>query len=165
MPSPSNSLSILHDACPPDEKERQIQFVHVSDHNIAKPASCTATARSHVMKRFHRRKQLDSSQRLENFRYVTGQEVFKKRKRPTTTQMKPTLLSPEATVVAPAKLDPFDCLAANASELPALLANRKSSSNSNLRTQDLTSDNTIVNDLTKTRTSIATVRLTDRIKH
>ena len=125
MPSPSSAFSYLQEALPPDENKCQIQFVHVGGQTTANPASCTANARSHVMKRFHRRKQLDLTQRLENFRCVTGEEVEKKHKKPTAPQRKAVLVSPRTTVIAPAKFDPFNCLAVDASSLPALMSNRK----------------------------------------
>ena len=56
---------------------------------------------------------------------MTGEEVQRKRKKPTASQRKAVLASPRAAVIAPAKLDPFDCLAVDVSDLPALMSNRK----------------------------------------
>ena len=123
MPTSNPSMIASKDHRPPNELDLEVQFVRVERQNATKPASCTATARSHVMKRFHRRKQLDLSQRLENFRYVTEQ-VQKKGKRSAVTTKECAVSNPKDEISI-SKLDHFECLVADISELPVLLGHRE----------------------------------------
>ena len=125
MKSPPKISPGFRDTVPSSDFEHGFSFVHVDQQSTVKPASCTATARSYVMKRFHRRKQLDDRQRLENFRNVTGAEVQKKPKKPANTRKMSSITSPTSTTVSPSTLDPFLCFAADTSELPTLLGHRE----------------------------------------
>ena len=106
----------------------RIQFVHVDDPGTGANASCTTSARSYVMKRFHRQRQEDARKRQVNFRYVTADQMQSKhrsRRIQTPADQENTLYGPP-DLTWEGKLDPFDSLAVDVSELPGLLRNRKS---------------------------------------
>lgn len=111
------------DNCP-----SEFQFVHVDDPNAVAPASCTAVARSYVLKKFHRQKQQDARKRQVNFRYVTVDQMQSKRRlrkaRAPADHEDSTRCSRDSTWDG--KLDPFNCLATDVSELPTLLQDRRS---------------------------------------
>lgn len=115
----------------PNKSKCKIEFVHVGQENAAGSASCTTVARSHVMKRFHRQKQLTTRENLQNFCHVTTEQIQKKLKRRAPHEIEGAMQHPGDTI-AVERLDPFDCFAADTSELPILLENRKFASLGNI---------------------------------
>ena len=99
------------------------QFVLVGGRNAIKPAAaCTAQGRSYVMKQYHRQKQSAASLQKppKTKKPLRDQQSHKQHalERRTSGQLPKDLIALE-------KLDPFASLAADTSELPALLANRE----------------------------------------
>ncbi|KAI9708117.1 MAG: hypothetical protein M1820_004321 [Bogoriella megaspora] len=107
---------------PENLTESEIPFVHVECKETSITASCPRTARSYVMKRFHQQKQLRAKQQQANFRYVSAEQIQRKRKAKKLTE---NSCSPGNVMdkISLGLMDPFDCLAADTSEMPALMDN------------------------------------------
>ena len=105
-------------------QEHEIQFVHARRANIAKSVSCTTSARSHVMKQYHRQKRLIAGQTKANFRHVTAEQILGQRANRSSNNERDVPHHPR-NAIGLGTLDPFDCFAADTSELPLLLENRK----------------------------------------
>ena len=111
----------------PNDKERfsGIQFVYVNNPDTSKPtASCTTKGRSHVMKKYHQRKQIVACKQKENFRHTTAQQIRQKHRGDGTEAGEVQVAIPR-DALALGNFDPFSCLAADTTELPVLLGHRK----------------------------------------
>ena len=96
----------------------EIEFVHVKSHTTKKAASCTAVARSHVMRRAHRRNHVGA-----DFRNVTVEQI--RRQNAKHEECRKVAKRGPRDMTTANKLDPFDAFAVDTSKLAALLENRK----------------------------------------